>query len=265
MQVAGCTALVTGANRGIGRGFVEALLARGARRVYATARRAESLDPVAALDASRVIPLALDVTDEAAVVRTAATATDVDLLVNNAGIAARSRLIGAPDLAGARAEMETNFWGQLATCRAFAPVLRANGGGAIVQVLSVGAVACFPQVGTYCASKFAARAMVHGVRLELQAQGTVVAAVYSGAVESDMSRDTPGAKAGSRPSRSIDTYSGDENESRGTRSSCHAWIVRTPCRRAASACAGVWLRIPTCTRRSTRPSSRIRAIGQACE
>ncbi|MCS6947730.1 MAG: SDR family NAD(P)-dependent oxidoreductase, partial [Steroidobacteraceae bacterium] len=99
-----------------------------------------------------------------------------------------------PTLDGARAEMEVNYWGQLAMIRAFAPILRANGGGAIVQVLSIGALYCYPPSGTYSASKFAANAMCHGLRVELAAQNTQLMSVFSGAIESDMSARTPGPK-----------------------------------------------------------------------
>jgi NAD(P)-dependent dehydrogenase (short-subunit alcohol dehydrogenase family) len=191
MEVEGCVALVTGANRGIGAGFVEALLARGARRVYAAARDPSAFPPDGAAFDPRVERLALDVTDAHAVSAAAARAADVTLLVNNAGTAAMSGFL-AGSLEGARAEMEVNFWGQLAMARAFAPVLAAHGGGGIVQVLSIGAMTCFPAVGTYCASKFAAHAMTKGLRAELPR--TRVIAVFSGAIESDMSARTPGPK-----------------------------------------------------------------------
>jgi short-subunit dehydrogenase len=111
----------------------------------------------------------------------AARCTDLTLLINNGGTAAMTGFISAASLDGARAEMEVNFWGQLATIRAFAPVLAANGGGAILQILSIGAMTAFPAVGTYCASKFAANAMCKGVRAELAPQRTQVLSVFSGA------------------------------------------------------------------------------------
>ena len=193
MQINGAVALVTGSNRGIGRGFVAALLERGAARVYATARDPASLAPVVALDPARVVPLELDVTDAAEVAAAAARARDVTLLVNNGGAAAMTSFLAA-SLEGARQEMEVNFWGQLAMIRAFAPVLRGHGGGGIIQILSIGAMTTFPAVGTYCASKFAANAMCKGVRAELAPQRTQVMSVFSGAIESDMSAKTPGPK-----------------------------------------------------------------------
>ncbi|MEZ5497960.1 MAG: SDR family NAD(P)-dependent oxidoreductase [Steroidobacteraceae bacterium] len=191
MQINGCCALVTGANRGIGLGFVAALLERGARKVYATARRTESLTPVTVLDRERIVPMALDVVDAEAIAAACAAASDVNLLVNNAGIVERGGFLDRPDLDGPRHEMEVNFWAQLAMIRAFAPQL-ADGG--IIQVLSIGAVATVPYVGSYCASKFAARAMTQCVRAELAAQRTQVMAIYPGAIATDMSAQTPGPK-----------------------------------------------------------------------
>ena len=193
MQIRDSVALVTGANRGIGAGFVTALLERGARRVYATARDPATLAAAVAADPARVVALELDVTDAAEVAAAARRCTDLTLLVNNGGAAAMTSFLAA-SLDGARLEMEVNFWGQLAMIRAFAPVLAANGGGAILQVLSIGAMTTFPQVGTYCASKFAANAMCKGVRAELAPRNTQVMSVFSGAIESDMSKNSPGPK-----------------------------------------------------------------------
>ncbi len=194
MNIRDSVALVTGANRGIGAGFVTALLERGAQRVYATARNPSALAAAVAADPTRVIALELDVTDGDEVAAAAARCRDLTLLINNGGTAAMTSFTGATSLEGPRAEMEVNFWGQLAMIRAFAPVLGQNGGGAILQILSIGAMTVFPAVGTYCASKYAANALCKGVRAELAPQQTLVMSVFSGAIESDMSKHTPGPK-----------------------------------------------------------------------
>lgn len=187
----GVTALVTGSNRGLGRELVAALLRRGAARVYAASRTGDDCwqDP-------RVVALPLDITDGAQVSRAARRARDLTLLVNNAGVNARSSLLGAPDLAGARAEMETNYFGTLAMCRAFAPVLAGNGGGAIVNVLSLAANRSIPPMGSLCASKAAALRLTECVRAELAAQRTFVAAFLPGALDTDMTQgqDIPKAR-----------------------------------------------------------------------
>ena len=131
MQIAGCVALVTGANRGLGRVYARELVSRGAAKVYGAARRS------ATVTEPGVTPVALDVTDPGRVRGAAADCGDVNLLVNNAGVMKAGSFTGEPDLGIARLEMETNFFGTLNMCQAFAPVLAANGGGAIVNMLSV--------------------------------------------------------------------------------------------------------------------------------
>ena len=191
MKIAGSIALVTGANRGIGKAYVAALLAQGARKVYATARRVEAVADLAKANPGKVEALALDITDAASVAAAAARCRDVTLLVNNAGINQVRGLVAAPDLTAARAEMETNYFGTLAMCRAFAPVLKGNGGGAIINMLSILARVNLPTMGSLCASKAAGLSMTQGVRAELAPQGTPVIAVMPGAVDTDMMRGYP--------------------------------------------------------------------------
>lgn len=192
LSVPGCTALVTGANQGIGLGFVEALLARGAKRVYATGRRPDALDPVVALDPDRVVAAELDIGNPEHRDAVAATATGVDLLINNAGIPGSEvgnerRFLSASNLDDARQVMEIDYWAQAEMCRAFAPGMVERGGGTIVNILSVGAMFCLPEYSTYCAAKAAAAIMTQGVRAELAPHRILVAGVYTGGVATRMS------------------------------------------------------------------------------
>jgi NAD(P)-dependent dehydrogenase (short-subunit alcohol dehydrogenase family) len=183
------TALVTGANRGIGRQFVLELLERGARKVYATARRPETLD----FADGRVVPLQLDLLDHDSVVRAAAAAADVTILVNNAGIATGAPLVTG-DLAEIHRELDTHFWGTLDMIREFAPVLAPQGGGAIVNVLSALSWFASPGAGSYAAAKSAEWNMTNGVRLELAGQGTFVQGVLLGAADTEISAGYDGPK-----------------------------------------------------------------------
>ena len=209
MDVTEQIALVTGANRGIGRQFVLELLERGAKKVYATARRPESLD----LDDPRAVPLRLDLLDHASVVAAAQAAPDVTLLVNNAGIATGATLVTG-DLADVRREMDTHFWGTLDVIRAFGPVLAANGGGAIVNVLS--ALSWFASSGNggYAAAKAAEWNMTNGVRHELAGQGTFVQGVLLGAADTAISAGYDGPKIDPRdvPRASLDGLAAGEIE-----------------------------------------------------
>jgi NAD(P)-dependent dehydrogenase (short-subunit alcohol dehydrogenase family) len=201
MNITGQIALVTGSNRGIGRLFVLELLERGASKVYATARRSESLE----FDDSRVVPLRLDLIDHESVVAAAAAAPDVTLLVNSAGIATGASLVTG-DLAEVRREMDTHFWGTLDVIREFGPVLAANGGGAIVNVLSALSWFAAPGSGAYSAAKAAEWNMTNGVRLELAGQGTLVQGVLLGAADTDLAAHYDGPKIDPRdvPRRSLD-------------------------------------------------------------
>ncbi len=181
-----CTAFVTGSNRGIGRAFVEALRKAGVRRIYAAARDTASVEDLLAGDQGRIVPVTLDINNDQQIRTAIGQAGDVNLLVNNAGIARGASFIAASSLDAARAEMETNYFGTLAVTRAFAPVLANNGGGAIVNVASIAAWVNFPALGSYSASKAAVHSMTQGVRADLAGQGTAVVGVYPGPVETDM-------------------------------------------------------------------------------
>lgn len=187
-------ALVTGSNRGIGRDLVAELIRRGAHKVYAAARNIDSLQPLVAELGDRVVPIALDVTDPDQAAAAAVIADDANLVINNAGaLAAVDPFAG--DLAGPRQEFEVNYWGVLHVTRAFAPVLKANGGGILVNVDSVAGLSNFPPIPTYSDSKAASHSLTSGSRLLLAAQGTRVVGVYPGPVDTDMAKDVELDKA----------------------------------------------------------------------
>ena len=190
MKLAGTTALVTGANRGLGRAFVEALRGAGCARIYAGARDAAGIagDGI-------VVPIKLDITRADEVAAAASRCTDVNVLINNAGVARFKPALGAPAMDDARLEMETNYFGTLAMCRAFAPVLKTNGGGALVNMLSVVSFMNVPMQGSYSASKAAEWSLTKAVRFELRAQGTLVIGVYAGYIDTDMTTGIAGPKS----------------------------------------------------------------------
>jgi NAD(P)-dependent dehydrogenase (short-subunit alcohol dehydrogenase family) len=186
----GITALVTGANRGLGMAFTQALLDLGATKVYAGARRPGTVDVTDA----RIVPVRLDITNPDDVAAAAHYCADVSLVINNAGVMLQAPFLSAPDLSSARAEMETNYFGTLAMARAFAPVLAAAGGGALVNVLSVVSWYAPPFNASYCASKSAEWALTNALRVELRGQGTLVVGVHAGFIDTDMASTVADSK-----------------------------------------------------------------------
>ena len=179
MNIQDSTALVTGANRGIGRAFADALLDRGARKVYAAVR------DVATVTDPRLVPIQLDVTDPDRVAAVALELDDVQLVVNNGGVLHVAVPLSA-SLDTARVELETNYLSLVSITEAFAPVLERNGGGAFINVLSVFSWVATPLLTTYSASKAAAWSFTNAARIELRRQGTHVVGVHAGPVDTDM-------------------------------------------------------------------------------
>src|SRR5271155_5710477 len=189
MKVAGSIALVTGANRGLGLAFAKALVERGAAKVYAAARVPE------AVTLSGVTPLKLDVTSDEDTAAAPAACGDVNLLINNAGIAKPGGFFSDGAIEAAREQFEVNFVGPLRMARAFAPVLVNNGGGAVINVLSVGSWMNGPALATYGASKSAAWALTNGLRIELADKGVQVVGLHAGFIDTDLARDFDAPKS----------------------------------------------------------------------
>ena len=180
MKLDNATVFITGANRGLGLAFAREALARGARKVYAAAR-----DP-ATVTLAGVVPVKLDVTNAEEVAAAARAAGDVTVLINNAGIAATGGFLAENSIESAQRHLETNLYGPIRLTQAFAPILARNGGGAILNVLSIASWINGPLLGNYGMSKSAAWAMTNGTRIELLGQNTQVLALHVGFIDTDL-------------------------------------------------------------------------------
>jgi NAD(P)-dependent dehydrogenase (short-subunit alcohol dehydrogenase family) len=201
MKIEGCVAVVTGGNRGLGRAYVDGLLEAGAAKIYLGARTLSQISPH-----PRVVPIRLDVTVPADITLAADSSADTTLLINNAGVLMNSPMLAEGADQAIRREMEVNVFGMRAMIAAFAPVLAKNGGGAIVNVLSVASWLTNPFIATYGASKHAALAVSDAARFQLRGQGTQVVGVYAGFIDTDMAAevDRPKTSPGQVVERTLD-------------------------------------------------------------
>ena len=187
--IEGRTALVTGANRGIGRSIVEALIGAGATKVYAAVRDPASAAPLVEAFGDRVVPVRFDLTDPASIRAAAEAAGDAQIVVNNAGVLRAASPLSPNALDEFRFELDANVFGLIHTAQSFAPGLRRNGGGVFIQLNSVASLKSFPDFSTYCASKAAAYSITQALRAELGEQGTRVISVHPGPIATDMAND----------------------------------------------------------------------------
>ena len=185
------TVLVSGSNRGIGKSFAIQAVEMGAKKVYAAARDKSKLAELVEKYGDKIVPLTLDITIQDQVTAAAAAAGDVEVLINNSGMGGGGPMVGNPNPEGQRMEMEVNYFGMIKMCDTFAPILSANGGGAIVNILSVAGLSSFAFAPGYSASKAAGRSLTQALRVELGKQGTLVSGVFPGPVDTDMAKNVP--------------------------------------------------------------------------
>jgi len=188
-SIQGKTALVTGANRGIGEALVQALIAQGAKRIYAAARNIDNLKFLVNTAPEIIVPLQLDVTNASDIAEAANTISALDILINNAGIATGSNFSGEASLRIAAEEMATNYFGPINLTHALLPLLHKSSGAAVINISSIAGISNFPTLGPYSASKAAVHSFTQGLRAELRGANIFVAGVYPGPVDTDMTKD----------------------------------------------------------------------------
>ncbi len=185
-DITGKIALVTGANRGIGKAIVKSLVAHGAKKVYAAVRTLASAQPLVEALGDSVHPLEMDLSKPDTIAAAATVATDVDLVINNAGVLTQTNALSSKVFDNLAYEFDVNVFGLIRVAQAFAPILKANGGGAFAQISSVASIKSFPGIDTYSASKAASYSITQGLRESLKEQGTIVLSVHPGPIATDM-------------------------------------------------------------------------------
>ncbi|MEO0508290.1 MAG: SDR family oxidoreductase [Verrucomicrobiota bacterium] len=188
-DIANKVALISGANRGIGKAIVESFIQHGAAKVYAGVRSLEKADGLVSEFGDKVVPIALDYNDPASILAAADNASDVQVVVSNAGILLQATALSDDVIETFEKELEVNVYGLLRMAKAFSPVLKENGGGAFVQLNSIASLASFPDFSTYCASKAAAYSFTQGMKASLAEQGTALLSVHPGPIATDMAVD----------------------------------------------------------------------------
>jgi NAD(P)-dependent dehydrogenase (short-subunit alcohol dehydrogenase family) len=185
--------LITGANRGIGKAFLESFIEHGAAKVYAAVRKLENASPLVDRYGDKVVPIHIDLADPESITNAAQIAQDVQVVVNNAGVLKSSTPLDEDAIDSIEYEMSINVYGLIRMAQAFAPALKANGGGVFVQLNSVASMKSFPNFATYCASKAAAYSITQALRELLGEQGTIVLSIHPGPIATDMA-DAAGLK-----------------------------------------------------------------------
>lgn len=193
-------ALVTGSNRGIGKAIVDSLIQHGASKVYAAVRNIDSAQPLVDAYGKKIVPILIDLDKPETITGAAKHASDVHLVINNAGVSKNASPLTNDTLEALQYEMDINVFGLIRMAQAFAPILKVNGGGAFVQLNSIASMKCFSDFATYSASKAAAYSITQGLHDKLKEQGTVVLSVHPGPIATDMAVDAGFGEIAESPS-----------------------------------------------------------------